>query len=352
MWYDSILAFLPDLLVVSKTPSEWEKRRGEMLDIIFRGEYGYPAKISTLGVRINDTGKGDGYTKEHATLEIGAEHGNHPVELDIAIPDTEGAHPAFVYIAFEPASYELTKLVTENGFVLCTFIYKHVTSDDLDMTNGLSGKVYGEAVRTPADRSEYECGKIMLWAQTASFAAEWLSGQPYVDPKRIAVIGHSRLGKTALVAGAICERFAYVISNNSGCSGDAITRGKRGERVVNITYNFPYWFCNAYAQYANREDEMPFDQHFLMALSAPRRVMVGAAEEDIWADPLASYLCCVAASPAWKLYGGIGVELLDREPAGGDVLHGGEIGYHLRAGEHKLRLEDWERYINYIKRQA
>lgn len=348
MWYDSAIAGLPDLLGGAKTPSEWEGRRAELFEILCRGEYGYPAKLGLLGSRINSCGS----KTANVTLEIGAEHGSHPVELTMAWPGGDSVELTFVYIAFEPPGEELIKLVTDSGFALCTFIYKNVTSDDGDMSNGLSGKVYGEGIKTPADRPEFGCGKIMMWAQTACLVADWLAGQQFVDPGRIAVIGHSRLGKTALVAGAMSGRFAFVISNNSGCSGDAITRGKRGERVADITQRFPYWFCNAYAQYAGREEDMPFDQHYLMALSAPRRLLVGAAEEDLWADPRASDLCCVAASPAWNLYGGTGVELLDREPVAGDVLHGGEIGYHLRPGEHKLKLEDWKQYISYIKRQA
>jgi len=352
MWYDSTLANLPDLSGGAKTPSEWEQRRVKLLDLICREEYGYPAKLTLAGVRIDAEGIGDGFITQSVTLDIEAEHGCHVVQLHIAVPDQEGSNPAFVYISFEPPGEELIKLVTGSGFALCAFNYKNVTSDDGDMTTGLSGAVYGDKVKTPADRPADGCGKIMLWAQTACLAAEWLSGQPYVDAARIAVIGHSRLGKTALVAGALSGRFAYVISNESGCSGDAITRGKRGERVADITRVFPYWFCNNYALYAGCEDEMPFDQHFLIALSAPRKVIVGAAEQDIWADPVASYLGCVAASPAWKLYGGSGVELLDREPVPGDVLHGGEIGYHLRAGEHKLKIEDWQHYISYIRRHG
>lgn len=352
MWYESAISGLPDLLGGAKSPSDWEKRRSELLDILCREEYGYPAKLTSLGARITSEGSGSEYRTEQVVLDIEAEHGVHSVNLSIAYPDADGAYPAFVYIAFEPASDELIRLVTGSGFALCTFIYKNVTSDDGDMTNGLSGKIYGDAVKAPADRSEHGCGKIMMWAQTAGLAAEWLCTRPYIDPSRIAVIGHSRLGKTALVAGAISKRFTFVSTNNSGCSGDAITRGKRGERVADITRVFPFWFCNKYAQYSGREDEMPFDQHFLIAASAPRKVIVGAADEDIWADPRASYLACIAASQAWKLHGGTGVELLDREPAAGVVLHGGEIGYHLRAGEHKLKLEDWAQYIAYIKKHA
>jgi hypothetical protein len=352
MWCDSALAGLPDLLGEAKTPSEWEQRRVKLLDLLHCEEYGYPAKLSLDKACINAESKGDGYRMQSVTLDIKAEHGCHAVELYTTIPDTAGSHPAFVYISFEPPGEELIKLVTGSGFVLCTFIYKNVTSDDGDMTTGLSGAVYGDKVKTPADRAPDGCGKIMLWALTACIAAEWLSGRLYVDAGRIAVIGHSRLGKTALVAGAMSERFAYVISNESGCSGDAITRGKRGEHVADITRVFPYWFCNNYAKYAGREDEMPFDQHFLIALSAPRKVIVGAAAEDIWADPVASYLGCVAASPAWKIYGGQGVEIIDRAPQPGDVLHSGEIGYHQRAGEHKLKIEDWKQYISYIRRHG
>ena len=156
--------------------------------------------------------------------------------------------------------------------------------------------------------------------------------------------GHSRLGKTALLAAATDERFAFAYSNNSGCSGAAITRQKEGETVQNICTRFPYWFCENYQQYKNNEDAMPFDQHFLLAAIAPRYVLVGSASEDLWADPLAEQQCCVAASAAFE-NGFIGP---DRPAEIGERFYDGDIGYHLRKGAHYFSREDWNGLISFV----
>ncbi len=169
-----------------------------------------------------------------------------------------------------------------------------------------------------------------------------------IDKRRIAVAGHSRLGKTALWCAAQDERFAAVFSNDSGCSGAAITRGKVGEQIQNITEVFPYWFCSNYAKYANHEDEMPFDQHQLLACIAPRLLYVASAAEDEWADPYSEYLACVAASTAYQLLGQKGLVLSGQAYAPGLCLQGGSIGYHLRAGTHFLSRDDWQMFISFL----
>jgi hypothetical protein len=352
MWYDSVINGLPNLSGDIENVAEWEAKRVKLLNLLYREEYGYPAKLSVESVHKNAEGTGLNYHWQSVSLYVKADNGSHVIELYTAYPAETGIYPAFVYIGFEPANDKLIELVTSSGMALCMLHYTGVTSDDGDMTNGLSGAVYGKTVSKPGDRPADGCGKIMLWAQAACLAADWLVRQPFINPAKLAVIGHSRLGKTALLAGAMSSCFSYVISNNSGCSGAAITRGKRGEHLDHITGVFPYWFCTNYTAYVGRENDLPFDQHFLIAMSAPRRVIVGSAAEDEWADPVAEYLGCVAASPVWQLYGGKGVELLDRKPRVGDTLYDGENGYHLRAGEHSLKLEDWERYISYIKRHT
>jgi len=181
---------------------------------------------------------------------------------------------------------------------------------------------------------------------------DWALTQPQVDPRHVAVIGHSRLGKTALVAGMLDERFACVISNDSGCSGAAVTRGKPGEHIADITRNFPFWFCEHYQAYANNEQALPFEQDWLLAAIAPRLLLVGSAIEDEWAGPSHEYLGCVSASRAWEGLNQPGFVHPDRLPQVGDVLHEGAIGYHLRAGKHYLSREDWNRYMDFLDRKG
>ena len=129
-------------------------------------------------------------------------------------------------------------------------------------------------------------------------------------------------------------RFRFVYSNDSGCSGAAITRGKIGENLAIITQAFPFWFCENYKKYANREQEMPFDQHDLVAAIAPRYAYIASAIEDSWADPVSEMLTCVAATPAYEALGLTVFVCEDRLPQVGDQWHEGCIGYHLRSGLH------------------
>ena len=202
-------------------------------------------------------------------------------------------------------------------------------------------------------RDDEDWGKIGMWAFAASRLLDYLLTFDYVDRKRVGVMGHSRLGKTALWAGANDERFTHVFSNDSGCSGAAITRKKVGETFPRIADVFDYWFCENMQKISKdveTSESVCFDQHFLLAACAPRKVYVGSAQLDTWADPISEFLCCHAASPAWEILGETGFISPDRLPDAWDRFADGNIGYHLRPGEHFLSRHDWKRYVDFIKR--
>ena len=278
------------------------------------------------------------------TLEFDTERGVFTLPVVEVVPKREGRVPVFVLLNFGadiPHKYFPTEEIVDAGYAVVRIFYNDVSLDKEDgFSSGLAAMY---------DRSRYTWGKLRMWAFAASRVMDYLGSTDYADLSRVAVIGHSRLGKTALVAGAYDERFALAISNDSGCSGAAITREKVGERVRAITKNFPYWFCEKYRDYIENEENMPFDQHFLVAAIAPRRVAIGSAILDEWADPASEYLSACAASPAWELLGKRGFVHPDRLPVPSDVFTGGDVTYHLRAGTHYLSRADWAVYFDVMK---
>jgi hypothetical protein len=193
-----------------------------------------------------------------------------------------------------------------------------------------------------------EPGAISTWAWQLSRILDWLVTLPEIDPTRVIVVGHSRLGKTALWAGAGDERFAMVVSNESGCGGAALERRNYGETVKRITTSFPHWFAPTFATYADRETELPIDQHVVLAMTAPRPLYVSSAVEDRWADPRGEFLAAVAASPVWELFGKVGLGT-DTYPAV-DTAIGSSIGYHVRSGPHDITAVDWGHFADFATR--
>ncbi|MCE9631029.1 MAG: DUF1080 domain-containing protein [Planctomycetia bacterium] len=232
------------------------------------------------------------------------------------------------------------------GYGMATACYGDVFPDRPDGRAASAVVSLGRPVagELPAD----EPGAIATWAWQLSRILDWLVTLPEVDARKVIVMGHSRNGKAALWAGACDERFAMVVSNESGCGGAALERRSYGETIAAITGRFPHWFCPAFATYAGREVDLPCDQHVLLALTAPRPLYVASAVEDRWADPRGEFLAAVAASPVWNLFGLVGLGTGDSPAVDSPI--GSTIGYHVRSGKHDLLEVDWVRFADFADR--
>ncbi|MEI7730986.1 MAG: acetylxylan esterase [Verrucomicrobiota bacterium] len=188
-------------------------------------------------------------------------------------------------------------------------------------------------------------GCIGAWAWGYSRALDYLETNPRVDAKRVALIGFSRLGKTALWAAAQDERFAMLVANNSGAGGVALSKRIFGETVANLTANLGRWFCPNFRQYATNEAALPMDQHELAALIAPRPLLITSATQDLWSDPKGEFLGGLGADPVYRLLGTDG--LACKEWPGAGQLVDSRIGYFLRVGKHDVTLEDWQAMVTY-----
>jgi hypothetical protein len=382
---------LPDPLLMAdgdpvRDAAPWQKRRAEILDL-FRGHvYGRtPAKEVAAQVEsiVRDPAALAGKAqRKQVRIHFSSGQGNVWLDLLVYLPaDSPGPVPVFLGLNFwgnhsiqaDPAIRLSTRWMREDpefgienhratlrsrgtsasrwpvetilgrGYGLATAYYGDLAPDDRDLFRDGVHRLFNASLGR-----DDEWGAIGAWAWGLSRALDYFEADAQIDHRRVAVLGHSRLGKAALWAGAQDARFALVISNNSGCGGAALSRRRFGETVAAITGRFPHWFCPRFEEYGDDVNRLPVDQHMLLALIAPRPLYVASAEQDLWADPRGEFLAALAADPVYRLLGSEGLVAQAMPQVGQPVLS--TIGYHIRPGEHDLTEYDWLCFLDFADR--
>ena len=233
--------------------------------------------------------------------------------------------------------------IIERGYGVATMFYQDIYPDTPGMEEYSVVSLFPGY--HPGAKAPDQWQALGAWAWGSSRIADYLKTQKQVDMDKIIIMGHSRHGKAALWAGAQDKRFRMVISNESGCGGAALSKRVFGEHIARITSGFPHWFCPAFNQYANNEANLPFDQHELVALTAPRPVYIASAVEDTWADPKGEFLSGYYAGPVYELYRLKGLGTKMHPPLHQPIMS--DVGYHIREGIHDVTNYDWVCFMDF-----
>lgn len=367
---------------------QWGARRQEIVRLLAENQFGdAPKEKASLSYRkVEEGAMYDGLTwREQYVVELSTANGKQEIDLAVFWPSKKNPCGLFLGLNFQgnhsvnadptlriPTSWVANnqengvvenrasekgrgaqserwpiREINERGYAVATAYYGDIDPDfDDGFENGVH-KLFPEHKPDAAHPSRW--GAIAAWAWGLSRLLDVLQEQPRMDRAKVAVVGHSRLGKTALWAGATDERFSIVISNNSGCGGAALERRNFGETVAIINKSFPHWFCDNFNRFSNNETEMPHDSHFLIAANAPRAVYITSATKDLWADPKGEYLSGYYASPVYKLLGYDGLGSATPPPP--DTVVGERIRYHNRTGNHDILSYDWQRFMDFADKQ-
>lgn len=354
---------LPEVLVSLegnqvKDVRVWEEsRRNEILEQFRTNVYGrVPSTVYKKSFRLINEDKnamGGDATLRQVDITIESNGNSLDIHLTLFVPN-KVAKPVPAFLLIDNRGPQNTdperKLKSEfwpaeeviaRGYAIAVFCNADLDPDSFDdFKNGIHGLL------DRGERQPDSWGTIAAWAWGASRCMDYFETDKDINSKKVAVVGHSRGGKTALWAAAEDKRFAMAVSNESGCGGAALARRKYGETVARINNAFPHWFCLNYRKWSNNESNMPVDMHMLIALIAPRAVYVTSASEDLWADPRGSYLSLYHSLPVFQLYDR-NSNLYDKMPPLNSQVIGGRLAYHIRDGAHNMLLKDWNWFMDF-----
>ena len=354
--------------------TKWKGRRAELRALFEREVYGFRPAERPDDLRFEpaepDCVMMDGQAvRKRIRASWKGPHADYDFTFTAFVPNRPGPHPSFLLICnrdpkenIDPTRWRKSDFwpaeeIVRRGYAALAFWNGDIAPDDKS-TNFVKG-VY-RCWRKDGSRAMDSWGALSAWAWGASRVMDWIETEPTLDARHVAVVGHSRGGKTALLAGAFDERFAMCCPNDAGMSGDKLNHIDlpEAETVAIISKAFPHWFCGNYAKYAGRDREMSFDQHELIALVAPRLVAIGSASRDFWAGQLGQYYAARLASPMWEAMGAKGLEpktlpaVIGGAPVSGTCLQEGSLSFHCRPGGHNLTSYDWARYMDFADRHG
>jgi hypothetical protein len=386
-----VRAEMPDPLVMLDgfrvaSPEQWTTRRRPELKMLFQ-QYMYgrwplsPSRIEGIVEREDRNYFGGKATKREVSISFGPPE-VPKIHLLLVVPNHRSKPaPAFLGLNFNgnhtalddptialpevwmPASSPGTKnnkatdagrgkdagvwsieKVIDHGYALATFYSGDIAPDHPGYADG----IFPSYAKPGEKRAPDDFGAVAAWAWGLSQALSYLQTDREIDKDRIGVVGHSRLGKAALLAGAFDERFALVIGHQAGCGGSAPSRGKVGEQVKQINDRFPHWFADSFKAFNDQTDRLPFDQNGLFALVAPRPLLLTNGALDTWANPVGQFDALKASSGVYELLGAKGLGNETMPPVG--KLVGDRLAYHLRPGKHAMLPEDWDVFLAFADR--
>lgn len=363
-----------------KTAKQWQQRRRELLQLFTKEMYGkmpgrpkgitfkvFESSHNALGglatrkqVTVYFNGKADGpqmdiliylpnkVKRPGLILQLGF-NGNQTLSNDTAVK-LSNSWVANSKIAVNNKATEDSRgkmpnkdveMILNRGYGFATIYCGDI---DPDFDDGFKNGVH--ALYPKLQGSDENFSTIGAWAWGLQRALDYMETDRDINAKKVAVFGFSRLGKAALWAGATDERFAMVLSNESGAGGVKIFRRGKGEDIKHLCNSFPHWFDANFRKYIGRDTVMPFDQHLVISLIAPRPIAIGSAEGDQYSDPEGEFLGGVYATPVYKLLGSDGLPVMQMPGLNEPVA--GQIQYHIRPGKHDVLMYDWERYLDFM----
>ncbi len=343
-----------------KTPGEWQSRRKELLEIFRSQMYGYrpeePDRIYFHAVEKDNEAIEGNASMKRISIVSRYEDRTHQFELILFLPNQiKNKVPVFLLMNnrspenTDPTRENISEfwpveMVIQRGYGIAAIQNDELAPDDADDFHKGVIQLF-EGASSEEKRAPDAWGAVAAWGWGASRVMDYFEVNPRIDETRIALLGHSRGGKASLWAGAEDERFSIVISNQSGAGGAALSSRGFGETIEAVN-RFEHWFNDNFKAFNGRDDEIPFDQHMLISLIAPRAVYIGSADEDLWADPKGEFLSLVHASDVYSLwnYQYVGV---DQMPALDTPVNFGHRGYHIRSGFHNLNVNDWQYYLDF-----